>query len=356
LESRIDSDLSGGPNRDVFRALSGQIDALTALLERGVATIGEQVETADVVVVDQARVLADHQAKQDAEYREFVAKFQEETGRAIERTKLQERYAEASSTKKELDIKEQERREKEQQRHEATSRLAILRDERFGLRKKVAENLTEALKPTIRVSISEASNRENYRAQLTEALKGQSMKHNVVVDRIVESVTPEELAVLVQKNDAYRLTEHSGVKEELSQRAITVLRDMDLLYRLETIELEDQPKIELLDGQVYKDAGGLSTGQRCTTILPILLLESEKPLLIDQPEDNLDNAFIYETVVKSLKGTKGKRQLIFVTHNPNIPVLGDAERVFVDELKEDIELLLEGGSEAFLLRKKRYGH
>ena len=61
-----------------------------------------------------------------------------------------------------------------------------------------------------------------------------------------------------------------------------------------------------------------------------------------------------------------------MTHNPNIPVLGDAERVFVltsdgkqgkvsragtvDELKQEIELLLEGGREAFLLRKERYGH
>jgi hypothetical protein len=77
-------------------------------------------------------------------------------------------------------------------------------------------------------------------------------------------------------------------------------------------------------------------------------------------------------VVKNLKNAKGRRQLIFVTHNPNIPVLGDAERVFllrsdgkqgklenvgsVDELKKDIEILLEGGREAFLLRKEAYGH
>jgi ABC-type lipoprotein export system ATPase subunit len=95
------------------------------------------------------------------------------------------------------------------------------------------------------------------------------------------------------------------------------------------VELYDKPIIELKDGQDYKDSSQLSTGQKCTTILPILLLESENPLLVDQPEDNLDNAFIYETVVKSLREAKGKRQLIFVTHNPNIPVLGDSERVFV---------------------------
>ena len=131
------------------------------------------------------------------------------------------------------------------------------------------------------------------------------------------------------------------------------------------------PCIELLDGETTRTRPQLSTGQRCTTILPILLLESERPLLVDQPEDNLDNRFIFETVVQDPAGAKGSRQLIFVTHDPNIPVLGDADRIFVmlerperpakhsgtvDESREQIETLLEGGREAFLLRKERYGH
>lgn len=51
--------------------------------------------------------------------------------------------------------------------------------------------------------------------------------------------------------------------------------------------------------------------------------------MVDQPEDNLDNGFIYETVVKRLQDIQRTRQLMFVTHNPNIPVLGEAQRVFV---------------------------
>ena len=130
--------------------------------------------------------------------------------------------------------------------------------------------------------------------------------------------------------------------------------------------------IELKDGTDYKNSAGLSTGQRCTVILPILLLQSERPLLIDQPEDNLDNAFVYDTIVRNLQEAKGGRQLIFATHNPNIPVLGEADRVFVfssdgrkghvthrggvDDVKEQVEHLLEGGKEAFVLRMQRYGH
>jgi len=102
------------------------------------------------------------------------------------------------------------------------------------------------------------------------------------------------------------------------------------------------------------------------------LLDSDNPLLVDQPEDNLDNRFIFETVVDSLRKVKTRRQLIFVTHNPNIPVLGDAERVFVldsdgtasrtvnegtvDECKQDIVTLLEGGEDAFKARKNRYAY
>ena len=115
------------------------------------------------------------------------------------------------------------------------------------------------------------------------------------------------------------------------------------------------------DGDCYKDSSELSTGQKCTAILPILLLDSDNPLLVDQPEDNLDNRFIFEAVVDSIRKIKTRRQMIFVTHNPNIPVLGDAERVFVlnsngtsahkvnegsvDHCKTDIVTLLEGGED-----------
>jgi len=372
LESRIDADVAGGPNKDLFSSMSSQIRDLANLLDRSARDIGRQVDAADALVVEQERTLAGRHAKQDAEYRELVARTQEEAGRATERTQLQQRYAEVAASRKELELRQKERHDREAQRRELSAKLSGLRDERYLLRKKVTEERLAPLQPTIRVTITQAGNREAYRALLAEALKGQSMKYTAVVDRIVQSVTPEELSVLVQRGDAATLAERTGLDEDRSRKVIDALKETELLYRVEIVELEDLPRIELLDGRDYKDSAELSTGQRCTTILPILLLESERPLLIDQPEDNLDNRFIYETVVKSLNDAKGRRQLIFVTHNPNIPVLGDAERVFVlssdgkqgklskagtvDELKQDIELLLEGGREAFLLRKERYGH
>ena len=94
-------------------------------------------------------------------------------------------------------------------------------------------------------------------------------------------------------------------------------------------------------------------------------------VVIDQPEDDLDNQTIYEDVVKLVRKLKPKTQFIFATHNPNIPVLGDAEQIIAcayDEdamqtkvgsidcpvLQEAIVSIMEGGSEAFRRRKEIY--
>jgi len=211
-----------------------------------------------------------------------------------------------------------------------------------------------------------------YQELVTETLKGSGVKQGAVAERLCLVFLPAELAELAAKNDLHTLMQRSGFDEERCKKVMTALRSGGIHYTIETVALEDQPCIELLDGDTFKESRHLSTGQRCTTILPILLTQSERPLLIDQPEDNLDNAFVFDTVVRALQAIKGSRQVIFVTHNPNITVLGEAERVFVfssdgqhstlkqvgtvDECREQIENIMEGGQEAFLLRKARYGH
>jgi ABC-type protease/lipase transport system fused ATPase/permease subunit len=167
------------------------------------------------------------------------------------------------------------------------------------------------------------------------------------------------------------LANRTGIDEERARRVVDKLADCDLLCRLESVELGDAPRIELLDGE-YKDAANISTGQRCTAILPIVLLGSERPLLIDQPEDNIDGEFLCDVVVKSIASVKAKRQIVLATHNANIVVLSHADLVLVlrsdgkharlaaggavDDVKEHVQRLLEGGSEAFTERMRRYGY
>ncbi|MBT8420104.1 MAG: ATP-binding protein, partial [Gammaproteobacteria bacterium] len=99
----------------------------------------------------------------------------------------------------------------------------------------------------------------------------------------------------------------------------------------------------------------------------------DEPLIIDQPEDDLDNALIYELIVRQIHENKNRRQLIIVTHNPNIVVNGDAELVHVltfdkgqvqmdsqggleeSTIREAICNIMEGGREAFEKRYRRIG-
>ncbi len=115
----------------------------------------------------------------------------------------------------------------------------------------------------------------------------------------------------------------------------------------------------------------LSTGERCATLLNFVFCEAKEPVIIDQPEDNIDYNHIKSTI-KILKEQKYQRQFIIVSHNQNLPVLSDADLILAMNNIEDkkIEVLyhgslennniynsilnLEGGKEAFSLRKKKY--
>ena len=114
-----------------------------------------------------------------------------------------------------------------------------------------------------------------------------------------------------------------------------------------------------------------SPGQKAAAVLAFLLSQGNEPLIIDQPEDDLDNALIYDLVVRQLHENKSRRQVIVATHNPNIVVNGDSELVHVmqfaggqvriacsggldnGEIRSSICDIMEGGREAFERRYKR---
>jgi ABC-type bacteriocin/lantibiotic exporter with double-glycine peptidase domain len=115
-----------------------------------------------------------------------------------------------------------------------------------------------------------------------------------------------------------------------------------------------------------------SLGQRSSALIIFILTQQDNDIIvIDQPEDDLDNQTIYNEVIKELIKLKNKTQFIFATHNANIPVLGDCEQIVVcdyEENKINIELgsidnhdiqekiinIMEGGEEAFDKRREIY--
>jgi hypothetical protein len=121
----------------------------------------------------------------------------------------------------------------------------------------------------------------------------------------------------------------------------------------------------------FEDLEKGSAGQKAAAILAFLLSHGNEPLIIDQPEDDLDNALIYDLIVKQIHENKNRRQLIIVTHNPNIVVNGDSELVHVlkfengqvqidqqggleeSSIRESICTIMEGGRQAFVKRYNR---
>jgi predicted ATPase len=118
--------------------------------------------------------------------------------------------------------------------------------------------------------------------------------------------------------------------------------------------------------------GDLSTGQKNTAVLSLLLALGTGPVLIDQPEDELDSEFLFKELVPMFRSAKRQRQLIIVTHNANIPVNADAELVYalkaeggrgvcltqggLDRPKVTRAVLdiMEGSEEAFRRRQEKY--
>ena len=142
---------------------------------------------------------------------------------------------------------------------------------------------------------------------------------------------------------------------------------IDLLFPEDQIEMKYKGR----DGN-FKSLSVASAGQKTTAILTFILSFGDVPLILDQPEDDLDNRLVYDLIVDKIRQIKETRQVIIVTHNANIPVNGDAEYVVSlssdthnlkiqaegtvesDLVKNEICEVMEGGVEAFKTRAKRY--
>ncbi len=149
------------------------------------------------------------------------------------------------------------------------------------------------------------------------------------------------------------------------------LRELQEIDRPDAIHVE----VDLSENgdQRWTPLSEVSPGQAATAMLALALVAGDEPLVIDQPEDDLDNRFIYEEIVQQIADVAAQRQVMVATHNANIPVLGDAELVVAFEATTErgevlacggldepkvattARNILEGGVEAFEARARRYG-
>ena len=242
-----------------------------------------------------------------------------------------------------------------------------------------ARRVSRKLRDRVRVEVTMSGNRDPLEKLLREvggnlaaALDRLRSQHQLSLPELAQRCREGKDSLVKH----YKLP--SGAAERISQA------DLDLIMRIEELELPATTKIALNtapkgEPAVWQTLQALSTGQKATAVLLLLLLESDAPLVVDQPEDDLDNRFITEGVVPIMRHEKRRRQFVFSTHNANIPVLGDAELILglaatgeamegqakiasdhmgsIDSqpVRELVEEILEGGKAAFEMRRSKYG-
>lgn len=242
-----------------------------------------------------------------------------------------------------------------------------------------AKKVSRKLRERVRVEVTMAGNRDPLEQLLREV--GGNLSAALERLRSLEQLSLPDFAQRCREGKE-ALMQHYGLPAGSAERIAQA--DLDLFMRIEELDLPATTKIELNtapDGEppTWQTLEALSTGQKATAVLLLLLLESEAPLVVDQPEDDLDNRFITEGVVPIMRQEKRHRQFVFSTHNANIPVLGDAELILglaasgegkeghakispehmgsIDSkpVRELVEEILEGGKDAFEMRRSKYG-
>jgi chromosome segregation protein len=269
-------------------------------------------------------------------------------------------------------------------------------DERGTLLTQKCSDLTQLSGGAIRASLKRGAGMQVAHHRITTVLAGtrvRARRIDDVFEEMSKAADPihewnelvddlEKLAIVTVPDDApIELPDTpslaaagftSGELEKIA-RKLTV----EEWIEVSLLELEDLPIFEyrIRDGE-YISFADASAGQQATALLRVLLNQEGPPLIIDQPEEDLDNQVILEIVTEIWKA-KQKRQIVFTSHNANIVVNGDADLVVccdyrtagdqsggrvkaqgaidIEEMRVEITKIMEGGKDAFRLRKEKYG-
>lgn len=371
--------LEGLPNADILSDIGNILGTLSTKLK----AVADQLAKA---LADADRSVADTKARWE-EKRKVIEEAYEKLLRELQKSKID--GAEFIRLRKQIEELRPLKDKKESLKrdltaHEANRRklLAEWEDAKASEYREIqsaAKKVSRKLRDRVRVEVTMAGNRE----PLEQLLREVGGNLSAALDRL-RSADQLSLPDFAQRcrEGKEALMQRYGLPAGSAERIAQA--DIDLFMRIEELDLPATTNIELNtapDGEppTWQTLQALSTGQKATAVLLLLLLESESPLVVDQPEDDLDNRFITEGVVPIMRQEKRRRQFLFSTHNANIPVLGDAELILgldasgegkeghakiatehmgsIDSkpVRELVEEILEGGKDAFEMRRSKYG-
>lgn len=255
-------------------------------------------------------------------------------------------------------------------RQQQLSALNALRRRRSRQIEEAARQLQTVLPSRVRIRVTPFGDRSHFLSALEQAVVRQGVRGDQL--RILADLEPTAVAA------AMALGTDAVVQLGVSGTTAAKLVALSPAVR-RSLEIVDIPDLVELDLDLGSSGAGewrsvedVSPGQRATALLALVLAGGTEPLIIDQPEDDLDNRYIYDEVVKVLARVCERRQVIVATHNANIPILGDAELIValdaganqskvigyggleVPSVAAQARQILEGGDAAFHARRRRY--
>jgi ABC-type cobalamin/Fe3+-siderophores transport system ATPase subunit len=402
----LGSEAAHWPHADWFKELEGKLETLAQEVQATLGQAATRLESGLQGFIEQdPNWPAIENDLASAETR-FLAACQERGLQPQDVTRLQE--IDRQRQAKQNEIAAQEKLEKQlavriQAIPERVAEFHGVWRKQFELRSGVAESVNDKVNGAIKVSVLYSADADNFTAtwerlspdrrsklgrnwvELGESLFAafqelQQSEPNGDDDaaKSVPPASPWELAeaVALGKGDADTFLEFMEYADDLGKQLKAIKNDW-LQARLTRVA-------DLVDIELFRDVQGklvsagkvsdtrLSEGQRNTAVLNLLLAQGDGPIVIDQPEDELDSNFIYRDLVPLLRRVKNGRQVILATHNANLPVNGDAELIVALEASGDhgdkradggldraavtsaVLDIMEGSAEAFRRRREKY--
>lgn len=368
------------PGREILAAADDVLERLSEEIERLVGQMEEALSEAEEGLVAVRDRWKGRKRETDLAYHRILRELQKSAVDGEEFIRLRGEIEGLRPLRERRLLLLHSRKEQGNRRRTLLAEWEDLKAEEFRLVDRAARRVGRRLRGRVRVEVKAAGNRDRLIKLLREGVVGRLSE---AVERL-SSATDFSLPELVRacREGSESVERLYSIPPAQAKRLTEV--SPERLMRVEELELPATTEIwlntaPLGEPEVWQTLKGLSTGQRATAVLLLLLLESDAPLIVDQPEDDLDNRFITESVVPRMREEKKKRQFIFSTHNANIPVLGDAEMIIgltaageagilrarihrehmgsIDSqsVRELVEELLEGGREAFETRRLKYG-
>jgi PHP family Zn ribbon phosphoesterase len=376
--------LVGEQNKELLNAvIVTKLDSVQSKLLQKINAAGLSIEAAKIeatAAVD--KIKAEWTPKQKAAeelYQKTLKELKAEGHDAAKFVTFKTQFERLKPKEAELRTRKKALGQLQKERSEILAKWDAAKAEDFRELQKAARKVSKRLKDRVRVNVRSSVSLDQLEAVIRKHCSG---NFSQALERLrnTENLALTDLGAAILEGPP-ALVKNYGFSQVSAERIAH--GGTALALEVEECELPAEAVLELNVGseaaQTWKELDQLSTGQKATAVLLLLLLESDAPLVVDQPEDDLDNRFIADSVVPPMREEKRKRQFIFSTHNANIPVLGDAEQIvgltsvvegsiehaiITDDLcgsidtpavKELVKELLEGGQEAFEFRRQKYG-